>query len=346
MAIKNTLLGGTDWIDGEVLNAVDINDTFDKVAFKFDDTKNTVLRGCEIIPNDTVSSTNLNNKFAIKEGWFYNSNNIIIKINAQSDLILSAPDATLRRIDLITVSDTGVITVTDGTPNALPVFPTVPTNHTILGYIHRLEGTVSGNMVVDYSTINDSRLIVGEKEDFIYGKNDTKYAFNIASRKDSVMFPSLLNKNYYSYRYEMCFSYSTGGIPDVNIKLNNTSTANFYTNGLWTRASVYSISTTSDGLRMAYNQETSNLVPFTVGFFRGFIYLKNQTKTLIEWNLVNGSSVSTDFHRGHGTCNLAGFNVNRLEFLPYYGSGSGPRVFQIRIYGVKNTMTGTKTEYA
>ena len=29
MAIKNTLMGGTDWIDGEVLYAADLNDTFD-----------------------------------------------------------------------------------------------------------------------------------------------------------------------------------------------------------------------------------------------------------------------------------------------------------------------------
>lgn len=34
MAIKNTLLGGTDWSDGDVLYAVDINDTFDVVIGK------------------------------------------------------------------------------------------------------------------------------------------------------------------------------------------------------------------------------------------------------------------------------------------------------------------------
>ena len=32
MAIKNTLLGGTDWIDGAILYSEDLNDTFDKVA--------------------------------------------------------------------------------------------------------------------------------------------------------------------------------------------------------------------------------------------------------------------------------------------------------------------------
>jgi len=33
MAIKNTDLGGTDWSDGEVLDAADLNDTFDAVVF-------------------------------------------------------------------------------------------------------------------------------------------------------------------------------------------------------------------------------------------------------------------------------------------------------------------------
>jgi len=41
MAIKNTLLGGTDWIDGEVLYAADLNDTFDEVA----NLLNLALRG-------------------------------------------------------------------------------------------------------------------------------------------------------------------------------------------------------------------------------------------------------------------------------------------------------------
>jgi len=31
MAIKNTVLGGTDWIDGEVLASTDLNDTFDSM---------------------------------------------------------------------------------------------------------------------------------------------------------------------------------------------------------------------------------------------------------------------------------------------------------------------------
>ena len=32
MAIKNTALGGTDWIDGIVLYAADLNDTFDAIT--------------------------------------------------------------------------------------------------------------------------------------------------------------------------------------------------------------------------------------------------------------------------------------------------------------------------
>jgi len=33
MAIKNTELGGTDWVDGEILYAIDMNDTVDKVGY-------------------------------------------------------------------------------------------------------------------------------------------------------------------------------------------------------------------------------------------------------------------------------------------------------------------------
>ena len=32
MAIKNTLLGGTDWASGEVWFSADINDTYDEIA--------------------------------------------------------------------------------------------------------------------------------------------------------------------------------------------------------------------------------------------------------------------------------------------------------------------------
>ena len=32
MAVKNTLLGGTDWADGESVMAEDLNDTFDALC--------------------------------------------------------------------------------------------------------------------------------------------------------------------------------------------------------------------------------------------------------------------------------------------------------------------------
>ena len=35
MTIKNTLLGGTDWVDAEVLEAEDLNDTFDAITVSF-----------------------------------------------------------------------------------------------------------------------------------------------------------------------------------------------------------------------------------------------------------------------------------------------------------------------
>ena len=44
MAIKNTLRGGTDWVDGDILYAADLNDTNDSYYQKvyFDNTTNTV----------------------------------------------------------------------------------------------------------------------------------------------------------------------------------------------------------------------------------------------------------------------------------------------------------------
>jgi len=150
MAIKD--LVGTEWVDGDILYSADLSDTLNtKLSTNYSSAaRKTVLEGL------TMTGTGAQT-INVAAGYYVGSDGKARYSAGNATFALSAAEgATNYRYDLITINDAGTITETTGTPSATaPVIPSVPADHTILGYVFRdiNDNTTSTNDVGDMRTL-------------------------------------------------------------------------------------------------------------------------------------------------------------------------------------------------
>ena len=161
MAIKNTLLGGTDNVNGDIIDADDVNDTNDAIITTYMELNSqrygdSVISGCEVTEQGTPDQTVAVASGKILIGGLY------YDVSADAVLNLSAADGSDPRWDLISVDSNDTLTVTDGTAAANPSVPTLPTDETPLATIYR----AANDDIINEVDIKDCRRLI-----------DTKYTY-------------------------------------------------------------------------------------------------------------------------------------------------------------------------
>jgi len=155
MAIKNALLGGTDNVNGDVIDADDVNDTNDAIITTYMELNSqrygdSVISGCEVTEQGTPDQTVAVASGKILIGGLY------YDVSADTVLNLSAADGSNPRWDLISVDSNDTLTVTDGTAASSPVVPTLPNDEASLAVIYR----AANDNVINEVNITDSRKLV------------------------------------------------------------------------------------------------------------------------------------------------------------------------------------------
>lgn len=203
-------MNGTDWAGGNTLYATDLVDTFNAVAIN---TSKTIISGLNLA---ATGGQTIN----VSAGTFYNSSSNIKSCAGNATLALSAASGANPRFDLITVDDTGTLTVTDGTAAATPDLPATPANHTVIGYIYR---PTSNNTSTD-NQISELRTIYGTNVDKVY-----KYTFASSAtwieNACKCFVKSLVNKSSYKfYKVALRFKPVSNASPrSLNVRYNTES---------------------------------------------------------------------------------------------------------------------------
>lgn len=87
MAIKNALLGGTDNVNGDIIDADDMNDTFDAAVIKIDDnTTNLTIHRKVMSNSDPVATTNYSSFDSVISDTFGILNGLLIGIHFKCKL--------------------------------------------------------------------------------------------------------------------------------------------------------------------------------------------------------------------------------------------------------------------
>ncbi len=114
MAIKNTALGGTDWIDGIVLYAADLNDTFDAITTPLDTglniTRDSATGSAAVVSITQDNASDTENALSIQQDAPAGAISIIqagILSNAGS-ITIAKPSGTRS-----TSNDYGILSVTN-----------------------------------------------------------------------------------------------------------------------------------------------------------------------------------------------------------------------------------------
>ena len=137
MANRNTSLGGTDYVVGEIVQDYDMDDTNDRIIDTYKeifDQKygDSVLTGCEVteqaVPDQTVQ---VSSGKILVNGLYYN-------VTGDATVNLTAADVTNPRWDIVSISSSDVINITSGTAAVTPVVPTLPTDDVPLATVYRV----------------------------------------------------------------------------------------------------------------------------------------------------------------------------------------------------------------
>lgn len=159
MVVRNAILGGTDYANGEALLDSDMDDTNNEIIsiFKevFDEKYGDVLiSGCEVTAQGTPNQT-----VAVSSGKIL-YNGLRVDVSADASVSLSNADGSNPRYDLISLDVTdGTITVTDGT--ALATYcapPALPANNIALAYVFR----AASDNTINTADIDDARIYLDE----------------------------------------------------------------------------------------------------------------------------------------------------------------------------------------
>jgi len=185
MAIKNTLIGGTDNINGEDIEAVDVNDTNDAIITPFKELfaakyGESVLSGCEITDQTSPDQTaQMSSGKVLVNGLYY-------VIAADASFAFTNADGSNPRYDLVSVDSAGTVTVTDGTAAATPAVPTLPTDDVPLAIVYR----AASDNTINTADITDCRYMVDE--------TGMKYigSYNGESTSISINVPPFVIKKY------------------------------------------------------------------------------------------------------------------------------------------------------
>jgi len=209
MANKNTKVGGTDWVDGEVLYAADVNDTFDKVI-DYAHLSTKIRSGMTVVETGTPD---LN--VTVASGTY-----MIAGVNytyAGGAVASSAAHGASPRIDIMSINAAGTASVTAGTEAAKPAAPGIPANECPICLIYRpaSDDTITDDQITHFR----SDIVASEYGDWVH----VGYKEGTGVDPFSVIMPTDFTLYRLSYDFIPSAAYTI-----FKMRWNNSSTGDAY----------------------------------------------------------------------------------------------------------------------